>query len=59
MKEYIKPIVEIEELSTASLVAASLDPKIDSGKTEGGGTHPDFARGRRGTWGDLWYDGEE
>ena len=53
MKSYIKPVTDIEQLSTASLVAASLDPKIDSGKTEGGGTHPDFAN-RRGSWGNLW-----
>lgn len=49
---YIKPSTEIIELDTNTLMMADSANTVD---TELGGTpsHPD-ARGRRGSWGNLW-----
>ena len=53
MKKYSKPIVLVRTIAPTPLMAASLP--ISSGEGDGG---KDAIRGRRGTWGNLWYDGD-
>lgn len=52
MKKYSKPTIVTRTIASTPLMAASLG--IDSNEGEGGN---DAVRGRRGTWGNLWYDG--
>ena len=58
-KNYIKPAVEVVELESNTLMLiGSMDEddlalKNDRFVTEG----EQLGRGRRGKWGDLWYDG--
>ena len=53
MKKYSKPIVLECTIASTPLMAASLP--ISSGEGDGS---KDAIRGRRGTWGNLWYDGD-
>ena len=56
MKQYTKPATTIEYLLPESnLMSASLKVYNDDLKVVNNG----LSNGRRGTWGDLWYDGEE
>ena len=53
-KEYIKPTIEIEDLVIETpMLAGSFDIKDE------GGIEESLSNGRRGKWGDLWYQGEE
>lgn len=55
MKEYIKPELIIETLNVEDMLALSLN--IGEGTVSGDDAE---AKGRRGTWGDLWAEeGEE
>ena len=53
-KEYIKPEIEVVEIESVEMIAGSLvfnDKEVDTGSQ--------LSNGRRGKWGDLWYQGEE
>lgn len=54
-KQYIKPQMEVLELTTVSMLASSpIDgPTISDGKVEGDIWE---ANDRRGSWGNLWMD---
>ena len=52
-KIYIKPEVIVEELAVETMLAASTD-RIPVGNE----IKPSAVRGRRGTWGNLWYEGD-
>ena len=55
-KVYIKPEIEVIEIETVEMIAASLvfnDTVVD---TSGPGTQ--LSNGRRGQWGNLWYTEE-
>lgn len=53
MKTYNKPCCTIKEIHLDNLIALSLgDVEADEGTTV-------LGNGRRGTWGDLWYDASE
>ena len=52
-QNYIKPEVTVEEIAVESMLAASTD-RIPVGDSP----RPPAANGRRGTWGDLWYEEE-
>ena len=52
-QNYIKPEMTVEEIAVESMLAASTD-RIPVGD----GTKPPAANGRRGEWGDLWYEEE-
>lgn len=55
MKNYSKPICKVNELHTESLMQTlSFDDNTHPNKD----TEP-LTRGRRGTWGSLWYDGDD
>ena len=54
-KQYVKPEMFVVEISISSMLAASFT--ID--KNSQGDCEEDFARGRRGVWGDLWADDVE
>lgn len=52
MKTYIKPELHIENLQTIDMLALSVkDSPATTGEVLG--------NGRRGTWGNLWDEGEE
>ena len=51
-KQYIKPQMEVLELTTVSMLATS-GPTISDEKVEGGIWE---ANDRRGSWGNLWRD---
>ena len=52
MKKYIKPATQIHAMAVTSMVCMSIP-------TGGEKNNPTAeTRGRRGTWGNLWYDGE-
>ena len=53
-KIYIKPEVTVEEIAVESMLAASTD-RIPVGGSE---IKPSAVRGRRGEWGNLWYEGD-
>ena len=55
--QYVKPEMVEVEIVISSMLAASLTMNIN--KTLKGDCEEDFARGRRGVWGDLWADGVE
>ena len=53
-KTYIKPEIEVVEIESVEMMAGSLvfnDKEVDTGSQ--------LSNGRRGKWGDLWYQGEE
>ena len=52
-KEYIKPEIEVVNLEVVEMIATSLQFNETGGKEES------LSNGRRGKWGDLWYQGEE
>ena len=54
-KQYVKPEMMEIEVVISSMLAASLT--ID--KNSQGDCEEDFARKRRGVWGDLWADDVE
>ena len=59
MKQYIKPSIKVRELHTRQIIATSLPiggGNVNPGQGDG---ENDFSHGRRGTWGNLWYDGSE
>ena len=50
MKKYIKPATQIHAMAVTSMVCMSIP-------TGGEKNNPTAeTRGRRGTWGNLWYD---
>ena len=51
MKSYIKPIMDIEDATCRSLVAASLTVNDDNASEQNKTAE---STGRRGGWGDLW-----
>ncbi len=53
-KEYIKPEMELTLIEAEEMIASSLQ----DGKYENGDGDP-LSHGRRGTWGNLWSEGEE
>ena len=58
-KEYIKPETEVVELELESLMLSAsnkVDIDISDDTTDEGAW---MSNGRRGKWGDLWYQGEE
>ena len=52
-KIYVKPEVIVEELAVETMLAASTD-RIPVGDSP----RPPAANGRRGEWGNLWYEGD-
>ena len=56
-KTYIKPEIEVIEMDTTSMIAASAEDIPVGGGGTGGGEA--LSNGRRGKWGDLWYQGED
>ena len=56
-KEYIKPEVEVIEIESVEMIASSLVFNDGSVDTSQDGIQ--LSNGRRGKWGDLWYQGEE
>ena len=52
-KAYITPTVEITEIETVAMLAASLV------LNEEGGNESSLSNDRRGKWGDLWYVEED
>ena len=52
-KIYIKPEIEVIEIESVEMMATSLVFNEEGGKEES------LSNGRRGKWGDLWYQGEE
>ena len=60
-KKYIKPEIEVMELAVeAPMLTGSLvfnDKEFDT--SNGGQLSNGYRPGRRGQWGDLWYQGEE
>ena len=52
-QNYIKPEMTVEEITVETMLAMSTD-RIPVGD----GTKPPAANGRRGEWGDLWYEGD-
>ena len=55
-KEYIKPEVEVIDIDSVQMICASNQFDITDTTTD---KDADLANGRRGKWGDLWYQGEE
>ena len=57
-EKYIKPEIEVLEIESVEMLAGSLvfnDEKVDTDQQLSNGYRP----GRRGQWGNLWYQGEE
>ena len=55
---YIAPQIEVLEIESVEMLAGSLvfnDKYVDTEQQLSNGYRP----GRRGQWGDLWYQGEE
>ena len=50
---YIAPQIEVLEIESVEMMATSLV------FNEEGGNEESLSNGRRGKWGDLWYQGEE
>ena len=55
-KTYIQPIVEFTEMQNENPLAISHNDAVGVGTGEKNGG---LTNNRRGTWGDLWYEGEE
>ena len=53
-KAYIAPQMEVIEIDTVQMLAASAEDIPVVG--EGGGGTEILSNGRRGTWGNLWAD---
>ena len=51
-KQYIMPKIEEIEIDVCEMLALSMQINTESGYYE-----EDFARARRGTWGNLWDEG--
>lgn len=59
-EKYIKPEIEVLEIESVEMLAGSLvfnDNEFDT--SNGGQLSNGYRPGRRGQWGDLWYQGEE
>ena len=55
MKAYIKPSLKVQNVVFES-------PMMDASKPTLGGDangNDGLTKGRRGTWGNLWYDGDD
>lgn len=55
-KAYITPEMEIMNIETVEMMAASVQLFEDTVDTSESGTQ--LGRGRRGSWGNLWDEGE-
>lgn len=53
MKHYIHPSLKISEIVIEQLMVTSVFVDDDYS------TEPQLGNGRRGSWGDLWFDGEQ
>ena len=56
-KSYIKPMIEVVELESKALM--SIGGSMDEEALRNDGyinDYEQFGRGRRGKWGDLWYE---
>ena len=56
-KEYIAPQMEVTEIDTVQMLAASASDIPVGGDGNGGGDA--LSNDRRGSWGNLWDDGEK
>ena len=56
-KTYIKPEIEVVEIESVEMMAGSLVFNDGNVNTSTPGTQ--LSNGRRGKWGDLWYQGED
>ena len=56
LKPYIIPKIKVKEVHIQSYMQTG-GSRIEYG--EGDGPGGSDSRGRRGTWGNLWYDGED
>ena len=54
-KKYIAPEMEVIEFETDCLMLALSNTEVDTDQQLSNGYRP----GRRGQWGNLWYQGEE
>ena len=54
---YIAPQMEVIEIENASMLAASAENIPVGGDGQGGGSA--LSNDRRGSWGNLWDDGEK
>ena len=52
-KAYIAPQIEVLEIESVEMMATSFELK------EEGGNEESLSNGRRGSWGNLWDDGEK
>ena len=57
-KEYIKPEIEVVEMAVEAPMLTSSFVFNEEGGNEGSLSNG-YRPGRRGQWGDLWYQGEE
>ena len=55
-KAYITPAMEVINIETVDMMTASLGVNEDTVDTSVEGVQ--LGRGRRGTWGNLWDEGE-
>lgn len=55
MKQYIKPTITTKQVSTQEVIAFSFFLGYDDGADT---NYEVLSTKRRGTWGDLWYQGE-
>ena len=56
-KAYIAPQMEVTEIDTVQMLAASASDIPVGGDGNGGGDA--LSNDRRGSWGNLWDDGEK
>ena len=56
-KAYIAPQMEVIEIDTVQMLAASAENIPVGGNGQGGGEA--LSNDRRGTWGNLWDDGND
>ena len=61
MKQYIKPSIKTREIHVHQIIALSPGGTIgfNNGGNDDGNADNALGHGRRGTWGNLWYDGSE
>lgn len=62
MKQYIQPAIRVKNITLESQMMSDSD--TDSINYSKGGTYDmgngtNLGHGRRGTYGDLWFDGDE
>lgn len=57
MKEYMKPVLREQNIKVNEMMIAT-SPQPGLNDNPASGNKPVLGNGRRGTWGNLWYDDE-